>query len=112
MRRLDGSNHTRGGSHIRASQVRSVPDFTALSLDTTMYALIIELLNRFLETFITKSSKSTERGEKSRRALMKPKSYKNESDGCTDTWIEVMKLHLEEENLSMKQESSALSIKV
>ena len=90
-------------------QVRSVPDLTKVSQDTTMYALMFEPLNRSLETFIFKLSKSTERGERSRRTLKKPKLYKDESDGCINTWIEVMKLHFEEENLSKKQESSALT---
>ena len=90
-------------------QVSSVPDLTTVSQDTTMYASMFEPLNRSLETFITKLSKSTERGERSRRTLKKPKSYKDESDGCIDTWIEVMKLHFEEENLSKKQEYSALT---
>ena len=90
-------------------QVRSVPDLTTVSQDTTMYASIFEPLNRSLETFITKLSKSTERGERSRRTLKKPKSYTDESDGCIDTWIEVMKLHFEEESLSKKQECSALT---
>ena len=70
-----------------------------------MYASMFAPLNRSLEIFITKLSKSTERGEKSRKTLKEPKSYKDESDG----WIEVMKLHFEEENLSMKQECSALT---
>ena len=74
-----------------------------------MYASMFEPLNRSPETFITKLSKSTERGERSRRTLKKPKSYKEDSDGCIDTWIEVMKLHFEEENLSKKQECSALT---
>ena len=90
-------------------QVRSVPDLTTISQDTTMYASMFEPLNRSLETFITKLSKSTERGENSRRTLKKPKSYKDESDGCIDTWIEAMKLLFEEENLSKKQECSALT---
>ena len=90
-------------------QVRSVPDLTTVSQDTTMYASMFEPLNRSLETFITKLSKSTERGERSRRTLKKPKSYKDESDGCIDNWIEVMKLRFEEENLSKKQECSALT---
>ena len=81
-------------------QVSSVPDLTIVSQDTTMYASMFEPLNRSLETFITKLS---------RRTLKKPKSYKDESDGCIDTWIEVMKLHFEEENLSKKQECSALT---
>ena len=80
-------------------QVRSVPDLTTVSQDTTMYASMFEPLNGSLKTFITKLSKSTERGERSRRTLKKPKSYKDESDGCIDTWIEVMNLHFEEENL-------------
>ena len=87
-------------------QVSSVPDLTTVSQDTTMYASMFEPLNRSPETFITKLSKSTERGERSRRTLKKPKSYKDESDGCIDTWIEVMKLHFEEENHSKKQECS------
>ena len=90
-------------------QVSSVPDLTTVSQDTTMYASMFEPLNRSLETFITKLSKSTERGERSRRTLKKPKSYKDESDGCIDTWIEVMNLHFEEESLSKKQERSALT---
>ena len=38
--------------------------------------------------------------QKSRRTLKTPKSYKDESDGCIDTWIEAMKLQFEEDNLS------------
>ena len=90
-------------------QVRLVPDLTTVSQDTTMYGSMFEPLNRSLETFITKLSKSTERGERSRKTLKKPKSYKDESDGCIDTWIGAMKLHFEEENLSKKQECSALT---
>ena len=90
-------------------QVCSVPDLTTVSQDTTMYASMFEPLNRSLETFITKLSKSTDRGERSRRTLKKPKSYKDQSDGCIDTWIEVMKLHYEEESLTKKQECSALT---
>ena len=90
-------------------QVRSVPDLTTVSQDTTMYASMFEPLNRSLKTFITKLSKPTERGERSRRTLKKPKSYKDESDGCIDTWIEVMELHFEEESFSKKQECSALT---
>ena len=59
--------------------------------------------------FITKFSKTTQRGESSRRTFKKPKSYKDESDGCIDTWIELMKWHFEEENLSKKQQCSALT---
>ena len=57
-------------------------------------------LNRSLETFLTRLSRTNERSEKSRRVFKKPRCYKDESDGCIDTWIEVMKLHFEEEDLS------------
>ena len=90
-------------------QVRSLPDLSTVSQATTMYASMFELLNKSLETFITKLSKSTESGEKSRGTLSKPKSYTDESDGCIVTWIELMKLHFEEENLSKKQECGALT---
>ena len=79
--------------------VRSVPDFNTVSKDTRMYGSMFEPLNKSLETFITKLSKSTERGERSRMTLKKPNSYKNESYGCIDTWIQVMKLNFEEKNL-------------
>ena len=83
-------------------QVRWVPDLTTASQDTTMHASMFEPLNRSLETFITKLPKSTERRERSKRTLKKPKSHKDESERCIDTWIEVMKLHFEEDNLSKK----------
>ena len=66
-------------------------------------------LNRPLETFLTRLSRTTERSEKSRRVFKKPRCYKDESDGCIDTWIEVMKLPFEEEDLSERQECSALT---
>ena len=68
-----------------------------------------EPLNRSLETFLTRLSRTNERSEKSRRVFKKPRCYKDESDGCIDTWIEVMKLHIEEEDLSERQECSALT---
>ena len=103
-----GSGYTPETQLPTVPQVRSVPDLNTVSQDATIYASMFEPLNRSLETFITKLSKSTEKGEKSRRTLKKPKSYKDESDGCIDTWIEVMKLHFEKHNLSKKQKCSAL----
>ena len=72
-------------------------------------ATVFEPLNRSLETFLTRLSRTNERSEKSRRVFKKPRCYKDESDGYIDTWIEVMKLHFEEEELSEKQECSALT---
>ena len=72
-------------------------------------ATAFEPLNRSLETFLTRLSKTNERSEKSRRVFKKRRCYKDESDGCIDSWIEVMKLHFEEEDLSERQECSALT---
>ena len=46
---------------------------------------------------------------KSRGVFQKPRYYKDESDACIDIWIEVVKLHFEEEDLSEWQECSALT---
>ena len=79
------------------------------SRNATAMATAFEPLNRSLETFLTRLSGTNERSEKSRRVFKKPRCYKDESDGCIDTWIEVMKLHFEEEDLSERQECSALT---
>ena len=39
----------------------------------------------------------------------KPRCYIDKSDGCIDTWIEVMKLHFEEDDLPERQKCSALT---
>ena len=79
------------------------------SRDATAMATAFEPLNRSLETSLTRLSRTNERSEKSRRVFKKPRCYKDESDGCIDTWIEVMKLYFEEEDLSERQECSALT---
>ena len=79
------------------------------SRDATSMATAFEPVNRSLEVFLTRLSRSNERSEKSRRIFKKPRCYKDKSDGCIDTWIEVMKLHFEEEYLSERQECSALT---
>ena len=79
------------------------------SRDATSMATVFEPLNRSLEAFLKRLSRNNERSEKSRRVFKKPRCSNDESDGCIDTWIEVMKLHLEEEDLSERQECSALT---
>ena len=79
------------------------------SRDATAVATAFEPLNRSLETFLTRLSRTNESSEKSRRVFRKPNCYKDESDRCIDTWIEVMKLYFEEEDLSERQECSALT---
>ena len=79
------------------------------SRDTTSMATAFEPLNRSLETFLTRLSRTNERSEKSRRVFKKPRCYRDESNGFIDTWIKVMKLHFEEEDLSDRQECSSLT---
>ena len=36
---------------------------------------------------------------------MKPKELKDDSDGCMDTWVEVMRLHFEQDNLNDERQA-------
>ena len=108
-----------GGNSHGDSDCRDAPNTEPLSggndtqaghsRDATAMATAFEPLNRSLETFLTRLSRNNERSEKSRRVVKKPRCYKDESDGCIDTRIEVMKLHFEEQDLSERQECSVLT---
>ena len=76
------------------------------SRDATARTTSFEPLKMFLETFLTRLCRTSECSEKSRTVFKKPRCYK---DGCIDTWIEVIKLQFEEEDLTERQESSALT---
>ena len=115
-----GMSHvSQGRNNPSESDGREVPSAEPLSggngtqaghsREVTSIATAFEHLNRSLETFLTRLSRTNERSEKSRMVFKKPRCYKDESDGCIDTWIEVMKLHFEEEDLSERQECSALT---
>ena len=82
------------------------------SRDATSMATAFEPLNRSFETFLTRLSGTNERSEKSRNVFKKPRCYKKEYDDCIETWIEVKKLRFEEEDLSERQESIALTSKL
>ena len=110
-----GRSHVgQGGNTHDDSDCRDAPNTEPLtrceetqaghSRDATAMATAFEPLNKSLETFLTRLSRTNERSEKSRRVFKKSRCYKDESDGCIDTWIEVMKLHFEEEDLSERQE--------
>ena len=108
-----------GGNSHGDSDCRDAPNTEPLtgsddtqaghSRDAMAMATAFEPLNRSFETFLTRLSRTNERSEKSRRVFKKPRCYKDESDGCIDTWIEAMKLHFEEEDLSERLECSALT---
>ena len=78
-------------------------------------ATTFETLSRSLKIFLMGLSRTSERSEKSSRVFKKPRCYKNESDGCIDTWIEVMKLRFEEERAltsNLKVGSTANDFKI
>ena len=69
--------------------------------DVMTWASTWEIMNRTLEAFATRNTDSSDRGSnKSRKTFKKPKEFKDDSDGCIDTWVEVMRLHLKQDNLN------------
>ena len=68
--------------------------------DAMTWASTWEMMNRTLEAFATRNTDSSDRGSnKSRKTFKKPKEFTDDSDGCIDTWVEGMRLHLEQDNL-------------
>ena len=58
------------------------------------------MLNTTLEVFATRNTDTSDRGGgKSKKTFKNPRDFKDDSDVCIDTWVEVMKLHLEQDNL-------------
>ena len=74
--------------------------------DAKKWASTWEMMNRTLEAFATRNIDSSERGGgKSKKTFKKPKEFKDDSDGCIDTWVEVMRLHLEQDNLNNERQA-------
>ena len=74
--------------------------------DVMTWASTWEMMNRTLEAFATRNTDSRDRGSnKSRKTFKKPKEFKDDSDGCIDTWVEVMRLHLEQDNLNDERQA-------
>ena len=74
--------------------------------DAMTWANTWEMMNRTLEAFATRNTDSSDRGgNKSRKTFKKPKEFKDDSDGCIDTWVEVMRLHLEQDNLNDERQA-------
>ena len=64
------------------------------------------MMNRTLEAFATRNTDSSDRGSgKSKKTFKKPKEIKDDSDGCIDKWVEVMRLHLEQDKLNDKRQA-------
>ena len=79
------AGNTHGGSDCRDARhtepsTRCEDTQAGHSRDATAMATAFEPLNRSLETFLTRLSRTNERSEKSRRVFKKPRCYKDESD--------------------------------
>ena len=65
-----------------------------------------EMMNRTLEAFATRNTDSSDRGVgKSRKTFKKSKKFKDDSDECIDTCVEVKRLHLEQDNLNDERQA-------
>ena len=74
--------------------------------DAMTWASTWEMMNRTLEAFATRNTDSSERGGgKSRKTFKKPKEFKDDSDGCIDTWVEVTRLNLEQDTLNDERQA-------
>ena len=74
--------------------------------DAMIWASTWEMMNRTVEAFATRNTDSSDRRDgKSRKTFKKPKEFKDDSDGCIDTWVEVMRLHLEQDNLNDERQA-------
>ena len=92
------SNTTSGPGDSTTSNIVGPDDMT--------WASTWQMMNRTLEAFPTRNTDSSERGGgKSRKIFKKPKEFKDDSDGCIDTWVEVMRLHLEQGNLNDERQA-------
>ena len=79
---------------------------TGVQPDAMTWANTWEMTNRTLEAFATRNTDSSDRGKgKSRKTFKKPKEFKDDSDGYIDTWVEVMGLHLEQDNLKDEKQA-------
>ena len=69
--------------------------------EAMMWASTWEMKNRTQEAFAMRKTESSDRrGGKYRKTFKKPKEFKDDSDGCLDTWVEVMRLQLEQDNMN------------
>ena len=71
---------------------------TSGTSDVMTWASPWELMNTVI--CHEKLESSNRGGDKMRKTFKKPKELKDDSDGCTDTWVEVMRLYLEQNNLN------------
>ena len=91
----------KGGVSKSTRKPRDSSAHTSITPDAMTWANTWELMNRTLEAFTKRNTESSDiRGGKSRKTFKKPKEFKDDSDGCIDTWVEAMRLHHEQDNFN------------
>ena len=79
---------------------------TGVPPDAVTWASTWEMMNWTLEAIATRNTDSSDRGSgKSRKTFKKPKEIKDDSDGCIDTYVEAMRLHLAQDNLNDERQA-------
>ena len=91
----------KGGASNSSRTSEDSGSHTGKPPDAMTWTSTWKMMNRTLEAFATRNTDSNDRGSgKSRKAFKKHMQFKDDSDGCIDTWVEVMRLHLEQDNLT------------
>ena len=102
-----GSNtNMKGGISNSTSAPGDSSTHKSVTPDAMRWASTWEMMNKTLEAFATKKTGSSDRGSgKFSKAFKKATYFKDDSDGCMDFWVEVMRQHLEQDNLNDERQA-------
>ena len=96
----------KGGTSNSTNAPGDFSTHTSVAPDAMTWASTRGKINRTLEAFATRNTDSSDRRSgKSRKTFKKRKEFKDDSDGCIDTWVEVMTLHLEQDKLNDERQA-------
>ena len=99
------SGMTKTAMKGRASHSMRIPGdssaHTSITLDAITWASTWEMMNRALDAFASRTTDSS----KSRKTFKKPKKFTDDSDAGVKTWVEVMRLQLEQDNLNYERQA-------
>ena len=97
---------TKGGASSSTRIPRESSAHSGVTFDAITWAHTWEIMNRTLEAFATRNTESIHReGGKSRKTFKKPKEFKDDADGCIDTWYALMRQHFEQTNLNDERQA-------
>ena len=86
----------------RASNLMRIPGdssaHTSITLDAITWASTWEMMNRTLDAFASKNTDS-------RKTFKKSKKFTDDSGACVKTWVEKMRLTLEQDNMNDEKQA-------